>query len=84
MGVRDRAILLLGFAAALGIALANASELARALQALSLFESLLLAWLTLFGIVAIHEFAHGLTCKYFGGRVHEMGFMLLYFQPALY
>jgi len=74
----------LGFAAALGITLANASEVARALQALSIFESLVLAWLTLFGTVAIHELAHGLTCKYFGGRVHEMGFMLLYFQPALY
>jgi len=25
-----------------------------------------------------------LTCKHFGGEVHEMGFMLIYFQPALY
>lgn len=31
-----------------------------------------------------HEFAHGLTCKHFGGRVREMGFLLLFFQPALY
>ncbi len=73
-----------GFLAALGITVASASELARDLQALSLFESVLLAWLTLAGVIAIHEFAHGLTCKHFGGRVHEMGFMLLYFQPALY
>jgi multidrug resistance efflux pump len=73
-----------GFSVALGITLARASEIERDLQALSLFESLALAWLTLAGVAAIHELAHGLTCKYFGGRVHEMGLMLLYFQPALY
>ena len=74
----------IGFLVALAVTLANAAEVAHDLRALSLFESLLLAWPTLIGVVAIHEFAHGLTCKYFGGRVHEMGFMLLYFQPALY
>jgi multidrug resistance efflux pump len=74
----------IGFSVALGITLARASEVARDVQALSLFESLALAWLTLAGVAAIHELAHGLTCKHFGGRVHEMGFMLLYFQPALY
>nr|MBA2627551.1 M50 family metallopeptidase [Gemmatimonadales bacterium] len=41
-------------------------------------------WLTLFGIVYVHELGHGLTCKHFGGEVHEMGFMLVYFQPAFY
>ena len=41
-------------------------------------------WLTLLGVVFIHELGHGLTCKYFGGEVHEMGFMLVYFQPAFY
>ncbi len=32
----------------------------------------------------LHEFGHGLSCKYFGGECHEMGFMLLVFTPALY
>jgi putative peptide zinc metalloprotease protein len=32
----------------------------------------------------VHEFAHGLTLKHFGGRVEEMGFQFLYFIPALY
>ena len=44
-------------------------------------------WLVLavsFLVVSAHEFAHGLTCKYFGGAVRELGFMLIYFQPALY
>ena len=35
-------------------------------------------------VVAGHEFGHGLTCKHFGGEVHELGFMLIYFSPALY
>jgi multidrug resistance efflux pump len=35
-------------------------------------------------VVVGHEFGHGLTCKHFGGEVHEFGFMLIYFSPALY
>lgn len=42
------------------------------------------AWLIMVGVVTLHEFAHGLTCKHFGGRVHEIGFILIYFQPAFY
>ncbi|MBI3886338.1 MAG: HlyD family efflux transporter periplasmic adaptor subunit [Opitutae bacterium] len=38
----------------------------------------------IFLVIAGHEFAHGLTCKHFGGEVREIGFLLLYFQPALY
>ncbi len=37
-----------------------------------------------FLVVSAHEFGHGLTCKRFGGDVHEMGVMLIYFQPAMY
>jgi len=37
-----------------------------------------------FCVVTAHELAHGLTCKHFGGEVHELGFFLVYFQPALY
>jgi hypothetical protein len=35
-------------------------------------------------VTTLHEFAHGLTCKHFGGHVHEMGFLLIYLQPAFY
>ncbi|HUG01876.1 MAG TPA: HlyD family efflux transporter periplasmic adaptor subunit [Longimicrobiales bacterium] len=35
-------------------------------------------------IILIHEMGHGLTCKRFGGEVHEMGAMLLYFGPSFY
>jgi putative peptide zinc metalloprotease protein len=41
-------------------------------------------WFLLFGLGAIHEFGHGLTCKHFGGDVHQMGFLLIYFTPAFF
>jgi len=41
-------------------------------------------WLLLLGLGAVHEFGHGLTCKHFGGDVHQMGFLLIYFTPAFY
>jgi putative peptide zinc metalloprotease protein len=33
---------------------------------------------------AIHEAAHGVTCRHFGGRVSSMGFALIYLTPAFY
>jgi putative peptide zinc metalloprotease protein len=47
-------------------------------------DLLLIAFGALTGIAIIHEFAHGLTCKRFGGEVREIGAMLLYFMPAFY
>ncbi|MGA9186767.1 MAG: efflux RND transporter periplasmic adaptor subunit [Candidatus Acidiferrales bacterium] len=41
-------------------------------------------WLILLGLGAIHEFGHGLTCKHYGGDVHQMGFLLIYFTPAFF
>jgi putative peptide zinc metalloprotease protein len=41
-------------------------------------------WILLMGLGAVHEFGHGLTCKHFGGDVHQMGFLLIYFTPAFY
>ena len=41
-------------------------------------------WFLLFIVIGIHEFGHGLTCKYFGGEVPQMGFMLIYFGPAFF
>jgi putative peptide zinc metalloprotease protein len=48
------------------------------------FDALLLAWVTVLSVTTIHEFAHGVTCKRFGGQVTEIGFLLLYFQPAFF
>src|ERR1700739_2016464 len=41
-------------------------------------------WFVIFFLGAVHECGHGLTCKHFGGEVHQMGFMLIYFTPAFY
>jgi putative peptide zinc metalloprotease protein len=38
----------------------------------------------LFVVIVLHEFAHALVCHHYGGRVREMGFLLIYFQPAFY
>jgi hypothetical protein len=45
---------------------------------------LFILWATGFTIIAIHELAHGYTCKYYGGQVHEIGAMLFYFEPAFF
>jgi len=45
---------------------------------------ILLMWVLLFIVVGPHEFAHGLACKHYGGEVHHMGFMLMYFAPSFY
>jgi putative peptide zinc metalloprotease protein len=39
---------------------------------------------TTFAIKSIHELGHGLTCKHFGGEVHEIGGMLMVFQPYFF
>ena len=41
-------------------------------------------WIVVFTVITMHEFSHGLTCCHFGGKVREVGFMLIYFQPAFY
>jgi putative peptide zinc metalloprotease protein len=41
-------------------------------------------WMLLLMIGFVHETAHGLTCKHYGGQVHSMGLMFLYLAPAFY
>jgi putative peptide zinc metalloprotease protein len=43
-----------------------------------------LLWAATAVIIVIHEMAHGYTCKYFGGKVHEIGAMLFYFEIAFF
>jgi putative peptide zinc metalloprotease protein len=33
---------------------------------------------------AVHETAHGLTCKHYGGEVHRIGAMLVYMAPCIF
>ena len=69
---------------ATGVTIIHWSEIIRQFTFLLRFESLLLAWFVMLGVIALHESAHGLTCKYFGGHVREIGFLLIYFQPAFF
>ncbi len=77
-------------AAALLIAWAAVSSVLDGGQIISDFRhmhlvwAVALAWLSVIVVGAMHEFAHGLTCKHFGGEVRDMGFLLIYFHPALY
>ena len=48
------------------------------------FKTLLSAWLAYAVVKVIHEFGHGLSCKAFGGEVHETGALFLCFTPCLY
>ncbi len=69
---------------AVGITASNWGEIWRDFHGIVRPQALLLAWLTMLLIITAHEFAHGLACKNFGGEVHDLGFMLLYLQPAFY
>lgn len=76
-------------AIAVGIVLSNWREVGDAAHQLfsfsqMSFENLFVLWVTIYVTIAIHELGHGLTCKHYGGEVHEMGFLLLFFQPCLY
>jgi putative peptide zinc metalloprotease protein len=48
------------------------------------FKTIVYLWVALACVKVIHEFGHGLSCKRFGGEVHEMGALFLCFSPALY
>ena len=48
------------------------------------FKTVVYLWVALGVVKVIHEFGHGLSCKAFGGEVHEMGVLLLCLSPALY
>jgi multidrug resistance efflux pump len=66
------------------LAVGNWEAYTSALAGIIALETLPAFILLTFIVVSAHEFAHGLTCKHFGGDVHEMGAMLIYFQPAFY
>jgi len=54
------------------------------LNAIFSFGSIAAIVVSLFILVALHEFAHAVICRYHGGEVREMGVLLLYFQPCFY
>jgi multidrug efflux pump subunit AcrA (membrane-fusion protein) len=70
--------------AAVAISLANWDSLYVSLGSLFSLYSIPLVLLVAFAVMSVHEFAHGLTLKHFGGKVEEMGLLFLYFIPAFY
>jgi putative peptide zinc metalloprotease protein len=73
----------------LGLLGARRSELAAALVSTYSWGNITLAnivvlWVTGAIVILVHELGHGYACKHYGGEVRELGFMLIYFQPAFY
>jgi len=62
----------------------NWDDLGYSLKRLYHPATILKFWAAVFIMVFVHELGHALTCKYFGGEVKEMGFLLIYFQPAFF
>ena len=48
------------------------------------WPNLMYMWVVIAMAKMVHEFAHGLTCKHYGGECHKIGMMLLVFSPTLY
>jgi putative peptide zinc metalloprotease protein len=68
----------------LGILFTNSGSFAITLSELWSLESVGLVIFSLFLLVTLHELAHAVACRVLGGEVHEIGFLLLYFQPCFY
>jgi putative peptide zinc metalloprotease protein len=66
------------------ISVVNSESLFVSMGTIFSLYSIPLALIVIFGVMTIHEFAHGLALKHFGGKVEEMGFLFLYFIPAFY
>lgn len=62
----------------------NSHELITAFGSNLNWETVALAWLITVAVTTLHEFAHGLTCKRFGGDVSEMGVLVMFFTPCFY
>ena len=69
---------------AIVLTISNWGDLGYTVRGLFKIATIFKVWVAIFLVIVLHEFAHGLTCKYFGGEVHEMGFLLLYFQPCFF
>ncbi len=70
--------------AGLCLTISNWESLSLSVTSLLSLYSIPLILAVVFAVMTIHEIAHGITLKHFGGRVEEMGIMLLYFIPAFY
>jgi multidrug resistance efflux pump len=70
--------------AALLVLWSNRSDLVTAFPSALRWETVALAWGLIILTTALHEIAHGMTCKHFGGEVHDTGVLFMFFMPCLY
>ncbi len=54
------------------------------LQTILVTKNLVGLWILLVGLKIVHEFGHAYACKWFGGKVPEMGAFLVCFTPCAY
>lgn len=76
------ALVLFGWTA--GLLVANAGEFSNHRLDFFSASNLLLIWLSMAVIKTLHEFGHAMTCRRFGGEVHEMGVCFMLFTPCGY
>jgi putative peptide zinc metalloprotease protein len=68
----------------LGYAYLHQGEWLQETHALVHGFGLVLLYFSFLVVAFVHETGHSLTCRRYGGKVKEMGFMLIYFAPAFY
>lgn len=78
------ALSLVIFLAGLAVFVLNWPRISPSLNDFLTLPNLALVWVLTILVKVVHEFGHGLTCKHYGGEVHEMGFMAMVFSPFLY
>ncbi len=66
------------------VLIANRTDLVFGLVNVVSLEGLGFVMATIAAVTVLHELAHALTCRHFGGRVTDMGFLVLYLVPCFY
>jgi putative peptide zinc metalloprotease protein len=69
---------------ALIITVSNVGEMIYQAKRFFIPEIIPLVWITIFFVTLLHELSHTYSCRLHGGRVTDMGFLLLYLQPCFY
>lgn len=78
------AVSVLMIAAAVVVFIANWERAGTLAQHFFSIQNWLLIYVTMLLIRVVHELGHGLTCKHYGGEVHEVGIMFLVFTPCFF
>jgi len=66
------------------VAASRWGELTQPLEGVLVSGNILLLWVTLIVLKAVHEMGHAYACKHYGGDVPEMGVYLILFTPCAY